>query len=117
MRRLAAYNAGEATVEAYRTGRSMQVGDQVINPKGVITGGIPPYRETREYVERGLTLISSFPQSIESVATEAGGIRNGLVRKSLRADGEQGELEIVQERSGQATNRRSIYFGREGRRE
>lgn len=118
---LAAYNAGEATVEAYLTGRSIQVGNQLINPKGVVTGGIPPYRETREYVERGLTLLSSKPQlqpmPSESGANEASSIRNGLVHKSLRADGERGELEIVQERSGQVTNRRSIYFGREGRRE
>ena len=59
---LAAYNSGEATVEAYLTGRSIQVGDQVINPKGLVTGGIPPFRETRGYVERGMKLLSSLPQ-------------------------------------------------------
>ena len=114
---LAAYNAGEATVEAYRTGRSLQVGDQAINPKGLRTGGIPPYRETRDYVERGLKLLSSLrqlsPSREDSLANQAAGTRNSLIRKSLRADGEPGELEITQERSGQVTNRRSIYFGRE----
>ncbi|MGH9846348.1 MAG: lytic transglycosylase domain-containing protein [Blastocatellia bacterium] len=115
---LAAYNSGEATVEAYRTGRSIQVGDQLINPKGLITGGIPPFRETRGYVERGLKLLSSIPQlrpiTSETLAGDAINIRNSLVRRSLRADGEQRESGIGQERSGQAMNRRSIYFGRQG---
>jgi len=43
---LAAYNAGEGVVEAYLAGRSIQVGNRVINPTCRITGGVPPYRET-----------------------------------------------------------------------
>src|SRR5215470_9205849 len=47
---LAAYNAGEGAVEAYLTGRSIQTGDKVINPSRRMTGGVPPYRETQNYV-------------------------------------------------------------------
>jgi soluble lytic murein transglycosylase-like protein len=57
---LAAYNAGEVTVEAYLTGQSIQVGSKVINPTRLITGGVPPYPETREYVTAGLNILKKF---------------------------------------------------------
>jgi len=57
---LAAYNAGEGTVEAYLAGRSIRVGNRVINPARRITGGVPPYRETRRYVEAGLSILAKF---------------------------------------------------------
>ncbi len=51
---LAAYNAGEGTVEAYRDGRRLVLKDgRIINPKPVRTGGVPPYTETQSYVARG----------------------------------------------------------------
>lgn len=54
---LAAYNAGEGAVTAYRDGRRMVLpGGKVINPRGRKTNGVPPYRETRRYVGRGLRL-------------------------------------------------------------
>lgn len=56
---LAAYNAGEAAVDAYLTGRAIQAGNKVINPGRRITGGIPPYRETRGYVANGLWLLNN----------------------------------------------------------
>jgi hypothetical protein len=47
----ASYNAGFGAVEAYQTGRTLRPkGGKVINPRGLKTGGIPPYRETRDYV-------------------------------------------------------------------
>ncbi len=52
---LAAYNAGEGTVDAFRTGHSLRLtSGKVINPGKKITGGIPPYRETQEYVRSGI---------------------------------------------------------------
>jgi soluble lytic murein transglycosylase-like protein len=51
---LAAYNAGEGTVEAFRDGKTLVLpSNKVINPSGLRTGGIPPYNETRRYVAHG----------------------------------------------------------------
>jgi soluble lytic murein transglycosylase-like protein len=112
---LAAYNAGEATVEAYLTGHSIPVGSQVINPKGLRTGGIPPYRETREYVERGLKILKELsqlsPRADEELTNQAVRTRNSMVRQSLRADGTSGGFEIGQIEFTEIRNRRSIYFG------
>jgi hypothetical protein len=83
---LAAYNAGEETVEAYRTGRSIQIGGKVINPKGRITGGVPPYRETKGYVERGLKILNrQAPPSTTSHITNAEGKRKKAGSPSQRS--------------------------------
>ena len=51
---LAAYNAGEGTVEAFRDGRTLVLSNnKIINPHAQRTGGIPPYKETRHYVAQG----------------------------------------------------------------
>jgi len=51
---LAAYNAGEGTVEAFRDGKRLVLpSGKIINPNAIRTGGVPPYVETREYVLRG----------------------------------------------------------------
>ena len=51
---LAAYNAGQGTVEAFGDGKRLVLANgKVINPNGIRTGGIPPYAETRQYVARG----------------------------------------------------------------
>jgi hypothetical protein len=56
---LAAYNAGEGTVEAFRDGRALVLPNKrVINPNRLQTNGIPPYRETRQYVARGVVIYS-----------------------------------------------------------
>lgn len=48
---LAAYNAGEGTVESFLTGIPLRLTNgKIINPHGVVTGGVPPYAETRQYV-------------------------------------------------------------------
>jgi soluble lytic murein transglycosylase-like protein len=60
---IAAYNAGEGTVEAFLTGRSIRLADgKIINPGNVRTGGIPPYPETKQYVRAALTLLAIKPE-------------------------------------------------------
>ena len=57
---LAAYNAGEGAVEAYRYGRRLMLPNgKVINPRGISTGGVPPYTETLGYVARGRLIFSA----------------------------------------------------------
>lgn len=54
----AAYNAGEGTVEAFRNGRVLRLSNgKVINAARLITGGIPPYRETQNYVRSAIDLL------------------------------------------------------------
>jgi hypothetical protein len=54
---LAAYNAGEGAVMAFREGRRLILSNgKVINPRGLRTGGVPPYRETIDYVNNGVAL-------------------------------------------------------------
>jgi len=57
---LAAYNAGEGTVESFQTGRPLVLaGGKIINRRGLITGGIPPYRETQDYVRSAIALLTN----------------------------------------------------------
>ncbi|MBO0727541.1 MAG: lytic transglycosylase domain-containing protein, partial [Blastocatellia bacterium] len=107
---LAAYNAGEAAVEAYLTGRSIKAGGQVINPKRVTTGGMPPYPETRRYVSTGLRLLERLRQagtfgaarpSASDREYKVEAQSSVVIRKSLRAS-------IRSEK--QQFSRRSIYF-------
>jgi len=48
---VAAYNAGEGAVDSFLTGKPlvMKTG-RIINARGLVTGGIPPYPETQAYV-------------------------------------------------------------------
>jgi len=62
---LAAYNAGEGTVEAFRDGRTLVLpNNKIINPRGQRTGGIPPYTETRQYVARGEIIYRMLTRSV-----------------------------------------------------
>jgi len=57
---LAAYNAGEGTVDSFIRGRPLKLtSGKIINPRGLVTGGIPPYRETQQYVESGIALFGA----------------------------------------------------------
>ena len=57
---LAAYNAGEGTVQSFRTGRPLVLASgKIINRRGRITGGIPPYRETQQYVRSAITFLAN----------------------------------------------------------
>jgi len=54
----AAYNAGEGTVEAFRNGRVLRLSNgKIINAGRSVTGGIPPYRETQNYVRLAIDLL------------------------------------------------------------
>lgn len=62
---LAAYNAGERTVEAFRDGRTLVLpNNKIINPRGQRTGGIPPYPETRQYVAHGEIIYQELTRSV-----------------------------------------------------
>lgn len=62
---IAAYNAGEGTVEAFQTGTPIRLSSgKIINPGKVRTDGIPPYPETRQYVRSALTLLAIKPASL-----------------------------------------------------
>ncbi len=57
---LAAYNSGEGTVESFRTGRPLMLPTgKVVNARRLVTGGIPPYPETENYVRSAMTLMSA----------------------------------------------------------
>ncbi len=57
---LAAYNAGEGTVESFQSGRRLVLpSGKIINPRRLITGGIPPYQETRAYVRSAIALFAN----------------------------------------------------------
>ena len=54
---LAAYNSGEQAVMAFREGRPLKLSNgKILNPRGLRTGGVPPYRETVNYVMSGVRL-------------------------------------------------------------
>jgi len=56
---LAAYNAGEGAVISFMTGKPFTLRDgRRVNARGVVTGGIPPYAETQEYVRSVLALLN-----------------------------------------------------------
>jgi len=68
---LAAYNSGEGTVNSFLTGHPLVLpSGKLINPHRLITGGVPPYAETQNYVKQGLTLLRrEVPSQALSVTT------------------------------------------------
>jgi soluble lytic murein transglycosylase-like protein len=60
---LAAYNAGEGTVESFLSGRPLRLtSGKIINPRALATGGLPPYAETRQYVKSIMGLFRQHSQ-------------------------------------------------------
>src|ERR1044072_4222509 len=56
----AAYNAGEGAVGAFKNGRVLRLSNgKIINAARLVTGGIPPYRETQNYVRLAIGLLGS----------------------------------------------------------
>lgn len=57
---LAAYNAGEGTVESFQTGRPLLLASgKIINRQRLITGGVPPYPETQQYVKSAIAFLTN----------------------------------------------------------
>lgn len=55
----AAYNAGEGAVGAFQNGRVLRLSNgKIINAARLVTGGIPPYLETQNYVRLAIDLLS-----------------------------------------------------------
>lgn len=80
---LAAYNAGEGTVEAFREGKTLVSQNKVINPRGIRTGGIPPYRETRNYVAHGALVYSNIIRATAFSVSITDSARQNPQTKSL----------------------------------
>jgi soluble lytic murein transglycosylase-like protein len=88
---LAAYNAGEGTVEAFRDGRRLVLpNNKIINPSGIRTGGVPPYLETRDYVTRGKIVYQSISRAglfqRQAPAETGGSERGSSVSKTALED-------------------------------
>jgi soluble lytic murein transglycosylase-like protein len=57
---VAAYNAGEGAVSSFMTGKPLILTDgRIVNARGVVTEGIPPYPETQRYVRSVLALLNN----------------------------------------------------------
>jgi soluble lytic murein transglycosylase-like protein len=57
---VAAYNAGEGAVSSFMTGKPLILpGGKIVNARGVVTGGIPPYMETQRYVRSVLSMLNN----------------------------------------------------------
>jgi len=78
---LAAYNAGEGAVESFQTGRPLVLSTgKIINPRRLITGGIPPYRETQDYVRRGTALVVTHSMPRTTRVTSLDQLKHPLLR-------------------------------------
>jgi hypothetical protein len=56
---LAGYNSGETAVDCFLNGRTVRTrSGKLINPRGIRTGGVPPYSETQRYVRRGVVVFA-----------------------------------------------------------
>lgn len=87
---LAAYNSGEGAVDSFRTGRPLLLRTgKLINPRGLVTGGIPPYAETRNYVESILRMANGVSASRPSI-TARSSARNSAREKSFRESKKKG---------------------------
>lgn len=57
---LAAYNAGEGAVESFQSGRPLVLASgKIINRHRLVTGGVPPYPETQQYVKSAIAFLTN----------------------------------------------------------
>ena len=79
---LAAYNAGEGTVESFQTGRPhVLASGKIINPRRLITGGVPPYPETRRYVKSAILLLMNRPYPAAKFFTSLSSVKSSSQRR------------------------------------
>jgi soluble lytic murein transglycosylase-like protein len=90
---LAAYNAGEGTVEAFRDGKVLVLSNgKIINPLGIRTGGVPPYKETRDYVVRGNRVYEKIRDSrLFQMQVDAGNLLTAQKSESITRSRERSE--------------------------
>jgi soluble lytic murein transglycosylase-like protein len=98
---LAAYNAGEGTVEAFRDGKVLVLSNgKTVNPFGIRTGGVPPYKETRDYVARGNLIYEKIRDSrLFQISTDTSGVftpRNSESRTSSNVGSEESNSVYVE---------------------
>ena len=80
---LAAYNSGEGTVESFQTGRPLRLASgKIVNPRGLITGGLPPYAETRTYVNSIIGLVTQQSALISKTALTS--VRKNVKPRSFK---------------------------------
>jgi soluble lytic murein transglycosylase-like protein len=93
---VAAYNAGEGAVESFRSGRPLTLANgKVINVRGLITGGIPPYLETQSYVRQIIQLLATRGNVMRGSLIDSVNVKRvRLIPFTLDAD----ELKSPQER-------------------
>jgi soluble lytic murein transglycosylase-like protein len=108
---LAAYNAGEGTVDAFRTGRSLRLtSGKVINSAKTITGGIPPYRETQEYVRSAI----GFLFNRATLPAKSLGISLSNEKNSVFNTGRDFTIDVMVNESGSplhlTENAKSVYI-------
>ena len=97
---LAAYNAGEGTVEAFREGRRLLLPNgKIVNPNALRTGGIPPYLETRDYVSRGRFVYEQI--SHKQLYVSATQSAEGSLLSAVNPDGNEAEASIYSSGSNQ----------------
>jgi soluble lytic murein transglycosylase-like protein len=83
---LAAYNAGEGTVEAFRNGRTLRLANgRVVNAAKAITGGIPPYPETQNYVRSAIRLLNE--DGLVMTKTTTNSIRDFTIEVPVNSSG------------------------------
>lgn len=94
---LAGYNAGEVAVQAYLEGRRIVLKNgKVINANAIKTNGVPPYRETQNYVKQGMAVLAQ--------------LRLPGVNESVIAKGDEKIEEKTDEPVKRSSVRASIYL-------
>ncbi len=114
---LAAYNSGEGTVSAYLYGRRIVSNGKTINPSGRRTaGGVPPYRETMEYVERGRNVYRWLERQGRFRVNGKKAVLNRAANIAEKGDGDKDEDSISVSKTSLPAATKVFYDPRTGNR-